>query len=72
MTDVHETKQCGSKVGVPGWYRFAGAAMVAGLTVLVLAFLIQPGWSAGLRIRDQEIVQTVRLKVGQSKVLRTP
>ena len=45
--------------------------MVWGIGVL-LSFLVQPAWSAGLKIRDQEITQTVRLKVGQSKVLRTP
>lgn len=45
--------------------------MVLGIGIL-LSFLVQPAWSAGLRIRDQEITQLVRLKVGQSKVLRTP
>jgi pilus assembly protein CpaC len=46
--------------------------MVGILAVLLLSFLVQPAWSASLKIRDQEITQTVRLKVGQSKVLRTP
>ncbi len=45
--------------------------VVWGMGVL-LSFLVQPALSAGLKIRDQEIIQTVRLKVGQSKVLRTP
>jgi pilus assembly protein CpaC len=39
---------------------------------VLLSFLVQPAVSAGLKIKDQEITQTVRLKVGQSKVLRTP
>jgi pilus assembly protein CpaC len=45
--------------------------MVWGIGVLI-TFLASPSWSASLKIRDQEIVQTVRLKVGQSKVMRTP
>ncbi len=44
-----------------------------GLMILaLLSFLVQPALSSSLKIRDQEIVQTVRLKAGQSKVLRTP
>ena len=42
------------------------------LVLCLITFLASPSWSASLKIRDQEIVQTVRLKVGQSKVMRTP
>jgi len=48
---------------------------LAGLGLaLLLAALVTPTWAAGPlgRIRDQEIQQTLSLRVGQSKVLRTP
>jgi pilus assembly protein CpaC len=45
--------------------------MVWGIGVII-SLLVPPAWSASLKILDQEIVQTVRLKAGQSKVLRTP
>ncbi len=48
--------------GILGW----------GMGVLIGLLAASPARSAGLKVRDQEIVQTVRLKVGQSKVLRTP
>jgi len=55
----------------PNAQRWRWVIMVWGVGVL-LSFLVQPAFSASLKIRDQEIVQTVRLKAGQSKVLRTP
>jgi pilus assembly protein CpaC len=45
--------------------------MVWGIGVLI-SLVATPAWSSSLKFRDQELVQTVRLKVGQSKVMRTP
>jgi pilus assembly protein CpaC len=60
--------------GVFAWGGAGGVFIAVLLALMVLAPLTTPVWGADPlgKIRDQEITQTLRLKAGQSKVLRLP
>jgi pilus assembly protein CpaC len=63
----------GDRVKVAQLTRHGLPEIWGAIGLVLLSFLwVTPGWTASLKVRDQEVVQTVRLKVGQSKVLRTP
>lgn len=58
--------------------RMRGAGVAGSLLLVLLTAALVAGLGGGpaegaqLRIKDQELTQTLKLKVGQSKVLRTP
>jgi pilus assembly protein CpaC len=60
--------------GAFAWGGAGGVFIAVLLALMVLAPLTTPVWGADPlgKIRDQEITQTLRLKAGQSKVLRLP